>query len=152
VPSPVDRARTGSLHHLLVDTAGVPLAVTLTGGNRNDTTELLPFVDGITPVAGRIGRPRQRPTVASATDSLSSETRTSSGTSYLLHCETLHALGTLARLGGLGLRRLRCGLGLLEALLASERRVDYLRVLLLVEPGRALCRAWPCRLANVADR
>ena len=60
-PSPVDRARTGSKHHLLVDAAGVPLAVALTGGNRNDVTQLLPLVDGITPVAGRVGRPRQRP-------------------------------------------------------------------------------------------
>ena len=60
-PSPVDRARTGSKHHLLVDAAGVPLAVALTGGNRNDVTQLLPLVDGITPVAGKAGRPRQRP-------------------------------------------------------------------------------------------
>ena len=60
-PSPVDRARTGSKHHLLVDAAGVPLAVTLTGGNRNDITQLLPLVDGIAPLAGRVGRPRQWP-------------------------------------------------------------------------------------------
>jgi Transposase DDE domain len=60
-PSPVDRARTGSKHHLLVDAAGVSLAVTLTGGNRNDITLLLPLVDGIMPLAGKIGRPRQRP-------------------------------------------------------------------------------------------
>jgi IS5 family transposase len=39
----------------------VPLAVTLTGGNRNDITQLLPLVDGITPVAGKVGRPRKRP-------------------------------------------------------------------------------------------
>jgi IS5 family transposase len=44
-----------------VDAAGVPLAVTLTGGNRNDITQLLPLVDGITPVAGKVGRPRKRP-------------------------------------------------------------------------------------------
>jgi IS5 family transposase len=44
-----------------VDAAGVPLKVTLTGGNRNDITQLLPLVDGIRPVASRIGRPRQRP-------------------------------------------------------------------------------------------
>lgn len=60
-PSPVDRARTGSKHHLLVDADGVPLAVALTGGNRNDITQLLPLVDGITPVKGKVGRPRQRP-------------------------------------------------------------------------------------------
>jgi transposase len=44
-----------------VDAAGVPLAVTLTGANRNDITQLLPLVDGIMPVAGKVGRPRQRP-------------------------------------------------------------------------------------------
>ncbi len=59
-PSPVDRARPGSKHHLLTDSSGVPLAVTLTGGNRNDVTQLLPLVDGVGPVRGKTGRPRQR--------------------------------------------------------------------------------------------
>jgi transposase len=60
-PSPVDRARTGSKHHLLCDATGAPLAVSLTGGNRNDVTQLLPLIDAIEPVKGRRGRPRQRP-------------------------------------------------------------------------------------------
>lgn len=60
-PSPVDRARTGSKHHLLCDATGAPLTVSLTGGNRNDVTQLLPLIDGIEPVKGRRGRPRQRP-------------------------------------------------------------------------------------------
>jgi hypothetical protein len=38
-----------------VDAAGVPLAVTLRVGNRNDITQLLPLVDGITAVAERNG-------------------------------------------------------------------------------------------------
>jgi transposase len=59
-PSPVDRARIGSKHHLITDSAGVPLAISLTGGNRNDVTQLLPLVDGIGPVAGKVGRPRKR--------------------------------------------------------------------------------------------
>jgi transposase len=59
-PSPVDRARTGSKHHLITDSAGVPLAISLTGGNRNDVTQLLPLIDGIGPVAGKVGRPRKR--------------------------------------------------------------------------------------------
>jgi transposase len=42
-PSPVDRARTGSKHHLIVDLHGLPLSVELTGGNRNDVTQLLPL-------------------------------------------------------------------------------------------------------------
>ncbi len=35
-PSPVDRRKPGSKHHLITDASGVPLAVTLTGGNRNN--------------------------------------------------------------------------------------------------------------------
>jgi transposase len=60
-PSPVDRGRPGSKHHLLVDATGIPLAVSLTGGNRNDITQLIPLVDAIPPVAGLVGRPRRRP-------------------------------------------------------------------------------------------
>ena len=60
-PSPVDRARAGSKHHLLVDASGIPLAWTLTGGNRNDVTQLIPLVERIPPVRGRVGRPRRRP-------------------------------------------------------------------------------------------
>ncbi|NEB48957.1 transposase, partial [Streptomyces sp. SID339] len=48
-PSPVDRARPGSKHHLLVDGQGIPLAVSLTGGNRNDVTQLLPLPGKIRP-------------------------------------------------------------------------------------------------------
>jgi|tagenome__1003787_1003787.scaffolds.fasta_scaffold20840400_1 transposase len=59
--SPVDRARTGSKHHVIVDCHGVPLAATLTGGHRNDVTQLLPLVDGVGAIAGKRGRPRQRP-------------------------------------------------------------------------------------------
>ena len=39
-PSPVDRARSGSKHHLLVDATGIPR---------------------IPPVRGKVGRPRRRP-------------------------------------------------------------------------------------------
>jgi transposase len=59
-PSPVDRARRGSKHHLITDSTGVPLGVTLTGGQRNDVTQLLPLVDGVGPVTGKVGRPRKR--------------------------------------------------------------------------------------------
>jgi transposase len=60
-PSPVDRGRVGSKHHLLVDAHGTPLAWTLTGGNRNDVTQLIPLLDRVPPVRGRRGRPRRRP-------------------------------------------------------------------------------------------
>jgi transposase len=59
--SPVDRGRTGSKHHLIVDCHGVPLAATLTGNHRNHITRLLPLVDGIGAIAGKRGRPRRRP-------------------------------------------------------------------------------------------
>ena len=59
--SPVDRGRRGSKQHLLVDGSGLPLAWTLTGGNRNDITELLVLLDAVPPVRGRVGRPRRRP-------------------------------------------------------------------------------------------
>jgi transposase len=34
-PSPVDRGRTGSKHHVIVKAHGIPLAAITTGGNRN---------------------------------------------------------------------------------------------------------------------
>ena len=60
-PSPVDRGRAGSKHHLLVDASGIPLAWTLTGGNRNDVTQLIPLLDRVPAVARLVGRPRRRP-------------------------------------------------------------------------------------------
>jgi transposase len=39
----------------------VPLAVTLTGANRNDVTQLIPLLDTVPSVRGRRGRPRHRP-------------------------------------------------------------------------------------------
>ena len=60
-PSPVDRGRAGSKHHVLTDAHGTPLAWTVTGGNRNDVTQLLPLLDRVPAVAGLPGRPRRRP-------------------------------------------------------------------------------------------
>jgi hypothetical protein len=60
-PSPVDRGRNGSKHHVLVDGHGIPLAVRLTGGNRNDVTQLIPLLDAVPPVRGKPGRPRRKP-------------------------------------------------------------------------------------------
>ncbi|WP_220289438.1 IS5 family transposase [Streptomyces sp. MBT84] len=60
-PSPVDRARTGSKHHVITEGHGIPLAVSLTGGNRNDVTQLVPLLQAVPPIRGRRGRPRQRP-------------------------------------------------------------------------------------------
>jgi len=60
-PSPVDRGRRGSKHHLLVDAHGTPLAWSLTGGNRNDVTQLIPLLERVPNVRGLVGRPRKRP-------------------------------------------------------------------------------------------
>src|SRR5215218_9008759 len=62
-PSPVDRGRPGSKQHLLVDATGIPLAFSVTGGNRNDITQLIPLLDAVPAVGGRRGRPRRRPDV-----------------------------------------------------------------------------------------
>ncbi|MFI1401036.1 transposase [Streptomyces sp. NPDC020681] len=42
--NPVDRARSDSKHHILVDGQGITLAVSLTGANRNDITQLVPLL------------------------------------------------------------------------------------------------------------
>jgi transposase len=60
-PSPVDRAKAGSKHHILVDGNGVPLAGRVTKANRNEITQLEKLVDQVPPVRGKPGRPRQRP-------------------------------------------------------------------------------------------
>jgi transposase len=51
----------GSKHHLLVEGGGIPLAWALTGGNRHDSTQLIPLLDRVPPVRGKVGRPRRRP-------------------------------------------------------------------------------------------
>ncbi|MYX97416.1 transposase [Streptomyces sp. SID486] len=58
-PSPVDRRKTGSKHHLIRDGRGTPSKVITTAANANDVTQTLALVDGIPPVAGRPGRPRR---------------------------------------------------------------------------------------------
>ena len=44
-----------------MDGTGIPLAWSLTGGNRNDVTQLIPLLDKVPPVRGAVGRPRRRP-------------------------------------------------------------------------------------------
>jgi transposase len=60
-PNPTDRRRSGSKHHLVVEGQGIPLHAILTAANRHDVTQLLPLIDGITPVRGKVGHPRRRP-------------------------------------------------------------------------------------------
>jgi transposase len=48
---------------LITDATGIPLAATLTGGNRNDVTQLIPLLEAVPPARGKRGRPRRRPDV-----------------------------------------------------------------------------------------
>ena len=57
----MDRAKRGSKHHLAVDAGGVPLACTLTGANAHDVTQLVPLIDAIPPVRGKVGAPLRKP-------------------------------------------------------------------------------------------
>jgi hypothetical protein len=41
--------------------AGIPLAFSVAGGNRNDVTQLIPLLDSVPAVRGLVGRPRRRP-------------------------------------------------------------------------------------------
>jgi transposase len=51
---------------VITDAGGIPLAASLTGGNRNDITQLLPLIEAIPSIAGTRGRPRHRPSVVYA--------------------------------------------------------------------------------------
>nr|WP_280362464.1 IS5 family transposase [Nocardia wallacei] len=59
-PSPVDRAETGSKHHILTCANGFPLAVALSAANVNDHLMLPTLLDRVKPRRGRAGRPRRR--------------------------------------------------------------------------------------------
>ena len=60
-PSPVDRRKKGSKHHVITDAHGVPLAATTTAANVPDVVPMVELVDAIPPVRGKPGRPRRRP-------------------------------------------------------------------------------------------
>ena len=58
--TPVRRRRQGYCavlaHHVITEAHGIPLAVSLTGGNRNDVTQLMPLIEAI-PAGPRPPRP-----------------------------------------------------------------------------------------------
>jgi transposase len=109
---------------LITDGHGTPLAVLLTGGNRNDVTQLLPLLDAIPPVRGRVGRPRRKP------DSLFADR----GYDHDIYRDQVRARGivpAIARRGTLhgtgpdaGLSNERCsqGVGATDGLLRGGRR------------------------------
>jgi transposase len=60
-PSPVDRSKPGSKHHVITDAHGIPLASSTTAANVNDISQLPPLFNAIPPVAGKPGHPRRKP-------------------------------------------------------------------------------------------
>lgn len=46
---------------MVTEAQGIPLAVRMTGANRHDVTQLMPLVESIPPVAGKVGRPIKQP-------------------------------------------------------------------------------------------
>ena len=57
----MDRRKNGSKHHLAVDANGVPLACILTAANRHDVTQLIPLINAIPPIRGKVGAPLRKP-------------------------------------------------------------------------------------------
>nr|WP_239157378.1 IS5 family transposase [Actinocatenispora thailandica] len=60
-PSPVDRGKPGSKIHVITDRGGLPLAADISAANTPDAALLLPLLDALPSVRGRIGRPRRWP-------------------------------------------------------------------------------------------
>jgi transposase len=46
---------------VITDGNGLPLAAKITGANAHDVTQLLPLIDAIPPLSGKVGHPRCRP-------------------------------------------------------------------------------------------
>ena len=62
--NPTDRGKRGSKHHVLVDgEEGAPVATEVTGANRHDVTQLEPLVNKVPPIAGKVGHPKEKPSV-----------------------------------------------------------------------------------------
>src|SRR4051794_14989157 len=60
-PGPVDRAKAGSKHHIIVEARGIPLAAGVTGANVPDIEEFAPLFTTLPAVGGKVGHPRKKP-------------------------------------------------------------------------------------------
>ena len=60
-PSPTDRGKPGTKHHLVGERRGIPLVARQTAANVNEGTVLLDVVDAIPPIKQPAGPPRRRP-------------------------------------------------------------------------------------------
>jgi transposase len=91
----------------------VPLATILTGANRHDVTQLLGLMDAIPPIAGKAGRPLQRPKSLYADRAYDSQP----------HRMMLSAYGTEARIAR---RKTEHGSGLGAYRWVVERTISWL--------------------------
>jgi transposase len=112
-PNPTDRGRPGVKHHVLVDAHGIPLAADVTAANVPEVNELLALVEGIGPVGGKPGRPKQRPGVLYGDRAYDSEP----------HREGLRARGIEPKLAK---RRAAHGSGLGVFRWVAERTLSWL--------------------------
>lgn len=60
-PSPTDRGKSGSKHHVLTDAHGVPLTATVTAANVNEVTQVFQVLSDVPPVGGKPGPKRTKP-------------------------------------------------------------------------------------------
>jgi transposase len=112
-PNPTDRRKAGSKHHILVEAQGIPLSVILTEANRHDVTQLLPLVEAIPPLAGKRGRPRQKPLCVQGDRAYDSQP----------HRMNLHARGIRTELAKRGAKH---GSGLGKTRWVVERTIAWL--------------------------
>lgn len=59
--NPTDRGKSGTKHHLITDAKGTPLLVIVTAANRHDSTQLLPLVEELPSIGGKVGHPLKKP-------------------------------------------------------------------------------------------
>lgn len=57
--NPTDRGKHGVKHHTLVDGHGTPMSSTVTGANCADITQLVPLLEAVPAVRGKVGHPRR---------------------------------------------------------------------------------------------
>jgi transposase len=60
-PSPVDRAKPGTKHHVIVEGQGIPLASSITGANVPDIKELAPLFNSLPAIGGKVRHPLTKP-------------------------------------------------------------------------------------------
>ena len=60
-PSPTDRRKSGSKHHVMTDAQGIPLAATVTAANVNEVAQVFVVLAAMPPVGGKPGSKRRKP-------------------------------------------------------------------------------------------